>query len=275
MPEGPEVKLLVKYLIDNFKNKNINLVEIISGKYIKNKSIATRIDNIQKFNKHLPTKVKNINCKGKFIYWEFSNGWNMYMTLGLTGRIVKEEYKNNRIKFYLDKNKYFYFCDTRNFGTINFYNDTNKLNKKLNNLGIDFYNNTNNDIFIYIKNKLKKLKNKNKKLCEILLNQKIFLGVGNYIRADAIYLSKLNPFLEIKNLSDDDLKLLIKNIKKILNNSYNSQLKCYLFRKYYKYEDMVPCYQFKVYSKKITNKGEKVYTKKINKRTIWYVKNYK
>ena len=272
MPEGPEVKLLVTYLNDNFKNKTLQLVEILSGKYIKSKSSATSIDNINGFNNNLPSKIKEIKCKGKFIYWIFQNDWILFMTLGLTGRIVKNNYKNNRLKFYLSNNKQFYFCDTRNFGTINFYNNIQKLNKKLNNLGIDFYENTNKNIFEFIKNKLKKLKNKNKKLCEILLNQKIFLGVGNYIRADALYLSKLDPFMEIKNLKDNDLMILIKNIKKILNESYNIQLKCYNNSKYYKYENIAPCYNFRVYGRLFTDKNEKIYRKKINNRTIWYVK---
>ena len=124
---------------------------------------------------------------------------NMYMTLGLTGRILCNNYKNNRVKFYLDNGKYFYFCDTRNFGTLNFYNSEERLNNKLNILGIDFFENTDKEIFEYIKTKMNKLRNKDKMLCEVLLNQKIFLGVGNYIRADAIYMSKLDPFLKIKD----------------------------------------------------------------------------
>ena len=273
MPEGPEVKLLVEYLKDNFHKKKLLLVEILSGKYIKSKSSATKIDNITKFNNSLPSKIKDIKCKGKFIYWIFENNWILFMTLGLTGRIVKKNYKNNRLKFYLDKNKSFYFCDTRNFGTINFYNNINKLNKKLNTLGIDFYTNNNNDILNFIKNKIKKLKNKNKQLCEILLNQKIFLGVGNYIRADALYMSKLNPFMKISEINDEQLIKLIKNVKKILNESFNIQLKCYNNLKNYKYENIAPCYNFKVYGRKKTSKNETVLTKKINGRTIWYV-NY-
>lgn len=274
MPEGPEVKLLTYYLNDNFRNKILCLTEIISGKYLKSNSSATKIDNIKSFNSLLPSKIINISCKGKFIYWTFDNGWFMFMTLGLSGRILCNEYKNNRIKFYLNNNKHFYFCDTRNFGTINFYNSIIKLNTKLNSLGIDFFNNNINDIFVFIKNKINKLKNKNKELCQILLNQKIFLGVGNYIRADAIYLSKLNPFSKIKDINDEQLRLLIKNLKIIFNKSYKSQLNCYLSKKYYIYENMVTCYKFKVYSLKFTKNNEKVFTKKINNRTIYYVKNY-
>ena len=106
-----------------------------------------------------------------------------------------------------------------------------------------------------------------------MLNQKIFLGVGNYIRADALYLSKINPFIEIKKLKDEELIILIKNIKKVMKESYKSQLKCYLGTKYYKYENLTPCYKFKVYHRLYTDKKEKVLKKKINGRTIWYVKN--
>ena len=45
-------------------------------------------------------------------------------------------------------------------------------------------------------------------ICEILLNQKIVAGSGNYLRADALYLAKINPFLKPKDILDEDLKNL-------------------------------------------------------------------
>ena len=122
MPEGPEVKILVNVIKKRYTNDILENIEVISGKYMKKKSKATRIDNLEKFKKALPLKILSINCKGKFIYFEFENNWFLFMCLALNGRIVKRSHKHNRVKFITNKN-IFYFKDMRNFGVLNFYND--------------------------------------------------------------------------------------------------------------------------------------------------------
>ena len=107
-------------------------------------------------------------------------------------------------------------------------------------------------------------------IADVLLNQKVLAGVGNYIRADALYLSKISPYRRIKDLSDKEITILLKNIKKVITRSYNCQLKIALGE--YDYKRMTSCYKFYVYSRKTTAKGEKVdHAKMKNDRTIWWV----
>ena len=54
-------------------------------------------------------------------------------------------------------------------------------------------------------------------------------------------------------------------------SSYKSQLKC-LSKNGYHYESLTGCYDFKVYRRKETPKGEEVFHEKLGKgRMIWYV----
>jgi formamidopyrimidine-DNA glycosylase len=78
--------------------------------------------------------------------------------------------------------------------------------------------NTTLDIF---KNKIKTNVNLNKSIGIVLMNQKLISGIGNYIRADALWLAKINPFKEVKNMSDEEFKKLYHSLKVITWGNYN------------------------------------------------------
>ena len=56
------------------------------------------------------------------------------------------------------------------------------------------------------------LKNRRVNVCAILMNQKIFAGIGNYIKNDALYLSKISPYRKVNTLSDQEKKTLYDKI---------------------------------------------------------------
>ena len=45
------------------------------------------------------------------------------------------------------------------------------------------------------------------------MNQKIISGIGNYLRADILYLSKINPFRIINKLTDKEIEIIFNNSK--------------------------------------------------------------
>ena len=80
MPEGPEVKNMILQLNKIIKNKQLNTIIINSGRYSKKLP-----DGFNNFLKLLPSKIIDVNCKGKFIYIELDNGYKIWNTLGMTG----------------------------------------------------------------------------------------------------------------------------------------------------------------------------------------------
>ena len=123
-----------------------------------------------------------------------------------------KKYQHNNIRLHYIKNKedkILYFNDYRNFGT--FMADTKEnLDKKLKTFGLDILDKKDNtELF------LKLVKKSNKLICEILLNQKIVAGSGNYLRTDALYLAKIDPFLKSKDISDEDLKNLYNCLRQL------------------------------------------------------------
>lgn len=69
--------------------------------------------------------------------------------------------------------------------------------------------------------RLLKRRNKNRTLGDVLLDQQIAAGIGNYLRAEIMFLAKLNPWLLVKDLSAADLDLLCELIPTVCNQAYS------------------------------------------------------
>ena len=201
MPEGPEVKKTVDYLL-KFKNYIITKITINSGRYTKkNFKMQTKLFD------DLPLKIVDVKCKGKFIYFKLSNDMYIFNTLGMSGYWTTEKIKHNNITFFLSKNKTkkeLFFNDVRNFGTI-MYQTKKDLDMKLKCLGVDIIEDYNNiDLF---KKRLER-KRDDSMIGTALMDQKVTAGCGNYIRAEVLYHSKISPYRKIRDLSEEMIKNL-------------------------------------------------------------------
>ena len=255
MPEGPEAKIMVDSL-QKYVGSKLTDLKITSGRYIKHKLP----NNYSKFLKDLSSKIKKINCKGKFIYIILENDWTIWITLGMIGHFVFKKYKHSHYTFETSKGK-FYLDDVRNFGTINFNKLNDKkcnLNERLNKLGLDpLQEQITFDTFLEKYNKFTK-RSKNKLIAALLLDQKFIAGIGNYLRSDILYTANINPQKKLSELSKQKLEDLYNAILKIMKESYKKQSK-----------DSIHTYNFKIYQRDYTRKGEKVYSYKVKDRTIF------
>ncbi len=273
MPEGPEVKIVTDELDKKLRNKYIHQINILGGRYQHHEPPK----NYNKFIKLLPLKVQSINSYGKFIWWEFYNcDITLWNTLGMSGWWQKQDDIHNNVEFVYyktnkllkpDASKKIYFNDQRNFGTFIFDTKEN-LKEKLGKFGPNILS-----IDLESKNKFVSLIKKNKTpICEILLNQKIAAGCGNYLRAEALYLAELNPF----NLGKDITENKIIELWNILNQLgwyfYDKEkgIKLKIINKKYKFPDQFDRI-FLIYSQKIDPLGNKVQTNQVKDRTIHWV----
>jgi formamidopyrimidine-DNA glycosylase len=282
MPEGPEVKLLVNKLRKFMLNKTLIKVNILNGRYKKKKP-----DNWNLLV--LPLKISNIDCKGKFIFFEFyDSDIVIFNTLGMSGYWLSATYiskqsengyygkKHNNVEFILQRDnlkEIYYFNDMRNFGNI-IISDKKDLDKKLNILGVDVLNPANQ--FNEFKLKLSKPSNVKKEIGLILLDQKVVAGCGNYIRAEVLYLANINPYTKIKDLSEDDIKNIYKYLKKVAYIFYNKKLgiKYGILKEN---DKVIKMYNnndngFLIYMQKYAPTGESIISKKMGERTIHFIK---
>ena len=186
--------------------------------------------------------------------------------------------KHNNVTFKFSNGLEMSFNDYRNFGNIIFCSKEN-LEKKLDSFGPDILKIPSNDE----KNKqtigLDKFKYKlgrkrsDTLIASALLDQKVAAGCGNYIRAEALYLSKINPFTEVSNLSDDKIKKLWIVLRQLAFNYFNRKIgeKLGIIDGKYKFAQDFGKY-FLVYQQDEID-GKKILKKKLNGRTIHYVQN--
>jgi formamidopyrimidine-DNA glycosylase len=212
MPEGPEVKRIGESLAERISLRTLREIKILSGRYDKKSP-----ENFSEICSQLPVEIAGPGVHGKFIFIILKNKWSIWNTLGMTGGWSQERKKHSRIEFVLNDGSIF-FNDQRNFGTVKFVNDGKLLVEKLRSLGPDMLaGDIPDDDFIKNMRRYQK-----KTLPEVLMNQKALAGVGNYIKAEALYLAKLSPHRTVMSLSDSEIIDLKESIQSVMKESFDS-----------------------------------------------------
>ncbi|AEQ32986.1 formamidopyrimidine-DNA glycosylase [Acanthamoeba polyphaga mimivirus] len=210
MPEVAEIALTADILEKNFKNCVLESFDFTSGRYTKKEPIGFKT-----FNKNLPMKLKKINSKGKFMWFEFKGEktWYVWNTFGLTGMWALFEPKYTRAVLSFKDDKTAYFSDMRNFGTFKFSDSLDELEKKLMELGPDFLKDDDFNI-----DKITKYKTP---VVKLLMDQKkIGSGLGNYLVAEILYRAKLSPHRLGSSLSNKEVNNLAFWIKYVVKLAY-------------------------------------------------------
>lgn len=278
MPEGPEVKLLTKQIkekLDPSKKWKLENIKVIAGPYKTNdKPLYKKFRN--NIKKKMGIKYIDIKNNGKFMYMEFlqsSTPIFLGIGFGLTGRFIsskpnESESKLHKITFtFRNKNGKscrLYYLDQRNMGRLEWLSEI-ELQKKLKTFGPDISKKLSSSTIKKALNKFKKYQDK--PLVDVLIDQKVLSGIGNYIRADVCYLAKIDPFIKINEMENSDFRKLSKALYRISKETGMSEGS----KNYETLTGNVGDYNFYVYSRKKTEKGEKVSVKKLKGRSIYYV----
>ena len=209
MPEGAEVKIITTQL-SKYIGRDVLNIRLIGGRYQNQKPVGFNL-----LEKYLPSSITTIECKGKFIYWKFGSGLILWNTLGMTGSWDLGPSSHPALEVNFRNMSAIYFNDPRRFGTVKFTNSELELTNKLNSLGPDMLNDPPGvDLFC------QKL-NKSTNITKLLMNQKVISGVGNYIKAEALYSAKISPWRVGNSLSKNEYQDLYESIIKVLKKSYS------------------------------------------------------
>jgi len=217
MPEGSELKLSAELI------RPLMVNQIITDAYPSSNSRYAELspEGYLEFKQDLSSnqcQVLDIQTKGKFMYWTFTTGY-LFCTFGMTGQFSPTRGKHPCFIFqYGDKEMV--FNDPRHFGTIKFTKSKQELTDKLNNLGWDPLANTLEKYDSFIRDTLKK---SNKCIGQLLLDQGIFCGVGNYVRAESLYAAKLSPWRATSSLTKEEVTTLQNAIINVMTASYQHQ----------------------------------------------------
>jgi len=261
MPEGPEIKYIsevCKTFLIGYNLKNI-------------KSNSKSVVKVPKIS-----KVKNVLSKGKLLILVCED-YYFHIHFGLTGWLVFDEipsYPKYEITFEKNNKEIVaYLDDARKFSKLKILNEE-KHNKEINKLGIDIL--TPDFTLKFFKECIEET---NKKIVAFLLDQNKFCGIGNYIKNESMYISKIDPYRtcndldanEIKSLYDAILFVAYSNTLDLIQNDKELNVDKNFIKILKSVKPEVP-YNYKVYQQDKDPKGHKVIHVEISGRKTFYVK---
>lgn len=220
MPESPEVKIMANCI--NIKISGWNMTKFAPY----HKSIFRKTDG---FGRLLPKTVSNVTTKGKFLYFQFTDGTYIGNSFGLSGKYRwQNESKSGSIlrgKFTFqssskDSEIELAYIDNLAYGKFEYFDSKEKLDSKLKKLGPDVFSLT---LTNFIKTLMKSTKRTpNKEISSYLMDQSKVAGIGNYLKSEILYKSKIHPQRKISSLSDDEIRCIYDAIIEICTESLNS-----------------------------------------------------
>lgn len=254
MPEGPEIKYNSIWLNKQLKGNEIQTVKAFSKK-----------------NVVLPKKsvIKSVSCKGKLLFIE-TNDYYIHIHFGLTGWIYLNE-EPKYTKYIITTNKNTIYVDSMRKFTKLEINTREKHEQELSRLGIDILS---KDFTLpYFKSVLQRTKSI---VAPLLLNQKKFSGLGNYIKNEALYIAKIHPKTKSNEIDENDLEKLYNAIRYVSFSvlmDFLGESELVLDNKTKKIlpkKIKVP-YNYKIYGRQTDKNGKKVTKEKIGGRWTYYV----
>lgn len=222
MPEVAEIKITSEELNQSLSGKYIISIDI------REKAKHTNLDTIKN-----GTKFVKVYSKGKKIIFELEyqgkSLWILSSLLmeghwGWNGNLPHIQFSikygrkiSNRMYV---KESIIYFDDTRYFGSNDVYHNIDNITSVLSNIGPDLLQET-ISVEKYIEVSRSKSV-KNKQVCSFLLDQKYFSGIGNYMKSEILYRSKIRPDRTMSTLSDEELNTLLNKSIDVARESYKS-----------------------------------------------------
>lgn len=232
MPEGPELAYSRDRIKKLVESKSLTDVSVgLTGRYVK--SPPQGFQDFVSDTKTLGSpRVEEISTHGKFMWWSLSfpgedEPWYMHCTYGMSGgwylsptkhTAFVVEYNGSGVPITRDTQKLF-FNDPRHFGTIKFVKGHKEHGKKLRSLGPCILGSLlTPELFAE-----KLLGKPTRTIAEALMDQSAVAGVGNYIKAEALYRSGVSPWRIVTDISSEEYVSLCKSVTDVASESYKSQ----------------------------------------------------
>lgn len=199
MPEGPEIKASADSL--NTLVKEIKTITV-------------------KHKLKLPVNVKSVTSKGKKIIFSLDDDNFLVSYLGLQGQWSVNKTDHTRVTIIHQDGKV-YYNDPINGGGFDIVYGQAQLSARLKDVGPDLLNGEvsfKDWMAVVTKPKLQDWQ-----VCKFLMEQKHFSGVGNYVKAEALYRAAIRPDALLSELTEKDHKYLYYGVVDVLQESYKAQ----------------------------------------------------
>lgn len=213
MPELPEVETVRQLLKREVVGKKIKSVNLFYPKIIEYPATDLFKESI------INETINDVKRRGKWLIFELDHFY-LLSHLRMEGKYnIKQQgdlvSKHEHVAFIFSDDTELRYQDTRKFGRMYLIlKDELKDAKPLRLLGLEPWD---KDLTVdYLKNKYK---HKRLAIKSVLLDQNIVVGIGNIYANEILFMSKINPLKKSNELSDKELKKIIKNTIVVLDKA--------------------------------------------------------
>jgi formamidopyrimidine-DNA glycosylase len=230
MPEGVECLIVAEKLREWFKDidlnksgfcpiKLVNIIEPVSVRY-------SPIDFSEFNSVYKNVSYNTIQTFGKSIFIPSNTGHCVMVQLGMTGTFSEQKNRHSRLVFkaFNSKDDFIssdlYYNDMRKFGHLMLFK-TGSIPRNMSNIfnySIDWRNKK--APLLFSKRVLLRESWREAEIKTVLLNQQIIAGIGNIYVSEGLFRSKINPKTRVKNLTEEELKRIIFETQKFMEQSY-------------------------------------------------------
>lgn len=226
MPELPEVETVRQGLSKLIVGQTIRRITVLNKK-----SLQVADDEIERFV--IGMKIVSVRRRAKMLMIDLSNGWSLLTHLKMTGQMVyrgdadwggghpNDSFLTNlpdrstRIVFDLNNDNKLFFNDQRKFGWIKLIR-TNEIAglPLMRKLGPEpLIGDPGNEFIARVR------RHRKAPIKAAILDQTVLAGVGNIYADESLWLSKIHPATHVEDLTDAELRQLLKSIRQVMRES--------------------------------------------------------
>lgn len=215
MPELPEVETIRLQLSKHILNKEITDV------IVRQKKLRWEIPK-NLTAKLLKQKFQKITRRGKYLIFQFANTEYLIIHLGMSGKLIlnleslssRETLKHEHVTIIFADKTILSYVDPRKFGAILLTQNDPLQHPLLKPLGLEPFAKEFTAEYLCNFSRNKKINVK-----QFLMNSKIVVGIGNIYSNEILFLARIHPKRQAKDLTQDDCKKLAKIIPEVLKNA--------------------------------------------------------
>lgn len=215
MPELPETLLQTEFVARTLEGRKVLSI-------LKNEKSKQKVEHI---GAPLPATA-TVEHRGKETMFHFlfepgpkSVEWRIRFQYGMSGHWEHHRTrfgnKHSLFSIEFDSGTFLEFVDPRRFGRW-------KYGDRFLNWSTPCPDVTSGEFYSYLKTRRKLGKHAKKLLCEVMLNPKVFNGVGNYMRAESLYLCGVDPFKKFGDASDAELWFIVDALRDVIKLAYEN-----------------------------------------------------
>lgn len=225
MPEGPEARTVADKL------RPVLVTRIITSAYKGDRAKSIGFDNLK-----CPATIVGVRSHGKKVLIDLDTGHMIIVSLGMSGRLQYTQGNHSHVRFDISESQTngpfkvmkqvfsLFFDDSRYMGGVDIIPNVG-IPLYFKDIGPDLLQLAINDntwiptqtwLSIFTAKKLQK-----RALCDVLMDQSLVAGIGNYLKSEILYYSAMHPERTVENITAEEWERLRVNAHKVIRLAYH------------------------------------------------------